>query len=104
MVCDAMVAESERGPQIVDVRCSLNTLCWFAGASYVGGAGFGDGEGPIVMDYVGCQGNETRIVDCYYSAISSCAHSGDVGVICLSKFSLLILLFFYQIQSWLHYK
>ncbi|KAL5460311.1 hypothetical protein EMCRGX_G033753 [Ephydatia muelleri] len=55
------------------------------GASYVGGAGFGDGEGPIVMDYVGCQGNETRIVDCYYSAISSCAHSGDVGVICLNE-------------------
>ena len=44
-----------------------------------------DGSGQIVLDDVGCNGVESRLVDCSHRGLgnSNCAHSEDVGVSCL---------------------
>ena len=45
---------------------------------------FGQGTGAILLDQVGCTGNETRIVDCSSNPIGvhDCSHSEDAGVTC----------------------
>ena len=49
-----------------------------------GGATFGQGNGPIMMNGLNCNGNETDISECPYHGwlISSCRHHQDVGVSC----------------------
>ena len=43
---------------------------------------FGQGNGSVVLDNVACVGNESRLVDCQYTAIHNCSHSDDAGVSC----------------------
>ena len=46
-------------------------------------AHFGQGNGPIGLDNVGCSGSELRLVDCSYdSHTSDCSHVEDAGVLC----------------------
>ena len=45
-------------------------------------AHFGQGNGSIVLDDVTCVGNESRLVDCQYTANHSCVHSEDAGISC----------------------
>ncbi|XP_065934945.1 uncharacterized protein [Magallana gigas] len=46
-------------------------------------ARFGQGQGPIWMDDVSCQGTENDIFDCNKTLVNHyCDHSGDAGVIC----------------------
>lgn len=47
-------------------------------------AHFGQGYGPILMDNVGCNGSEARLVDCQYNSNSVVhdSHLEDVGVRC----------------------
>ena len=67
---------------------NANVVCLqlgYCGAtSAPGGAFFGQGSGPIHYNNVACNGNETRLVDCFYSGIEAhnCNHSKDAGVVC----------------------
>ena len=44
---------------------------------------FGEGTGPILMDNVGCTGNETSLFECQHlQCHHDCSHREDVGVDC----------------------
>ena len=44
-------------------------------------AAFGEGSGPIHMNYLGCYGSEYKLVDCDYRT-STYQHNEDWSVIC----------------------
>ena len=44
-------------------------------------AHFGEGMGEILLDDLGCTGNESSLLDCP-NAPENCGHSEDAGVIC----------------------
>ena len=45
---------------------------------------FGRGTGPILFTNIGCSGSESSLLECSRSVfgVTSCTHSGDVGVKC----------------------
>ena len=45
---------------------------------------FPRGIGPIFLDDVRCEGNESNLSNCYHNRISvhNCRHMDDAGVIC----------------------
>lgn len=52
------------------------------------GSEFGQAWGPIWMDFVRCNGDETSLEKCGHTGwglVSSCTHSNDAGVVCTSK-------------------
>lgn len=55
-------------------------------AKSFGGALFGEGSGPVWLDYVNCEGSEARIEECEISSwgSSSCDHSHDLSISCFS--------------------
>lgn len=53
-------------------------------ATALGSASFGQGSGPIVMDDVRCNGQETSIMNCTFVTNHNCQHSEDAGVRCTS--------------------
>ncbi|XP_063044432.1 deleted in malignant brain tumors 1 protein [Engraulis encrasicolus] len=45
-------------------------------------AHFGMGKGMILMDDVGCSGDEKSLTDCPFKGYSNCNHGEDAGVVC----------------------
>ena len=58
------------------------------GAIAIGLAHYGQGEGPIILDNVHCNGLETYITDCQHNGYytHNCAHAEDASVRCPSKY------------------
>ncbi len=49
---------------------------------------FGQGNGDIVLDDVGCDGTETRLEDCPKAQMpAECTHTQDAGVSCESEWA-----------------
>ena len=51
----------------------------------IGSAGFGQGSGPIWLNYVTCVGNESTLTSCGHLGVDitiGCYHSEDAGVSC----------------------
>ena len=63
-------------------------LLSIAGAIARSQAFFGQGTGAILLDQVGCNGTETRLVDCTSNplGIHDCSHFEDAGVTCQSTY------------------
>ena len=55
---------------------------FYLGAQAYGNAYFGQGTEDIVMDELGCYGNESRLIDCPFAVDHNCFHSEDAGMIC----------------------
>lgn len=60
-------------------------------------AHFGRGGGPIWLDNVVCEGQESAITHCTHLGFgeNNCGHSEDAGVICLGNQPCLAVSFFY---------
>uniref|UniRef100_A0A3B1KJ65 SRCR domain-containing protein n=1 Tax=Astyanax mexicanus TaxID=7994 RepID=A0A3B1KJ65_ASTMX len=50
-------------------------------------AHFGEGNGPVLLDDVGCSGQENNLLSCSHGGlgITNCSHSEDAGVVCSGK-------------------
>ena len=47
---------------------------------------FGEGYGPVLLDYVNCNGDEASLLNCEHTNdTTQCDHSSDAGVDCLGK-------------------
>ena len=58
-------------------------ICSLPGALQQTGAYFGEGSGPIHLDYVLCSGTEYNLTDCQIgNRTRQSSHSEDVGVKC----------------------
>ena len=50
------------------------------------GTSFGGGSGPIWLDDLDCNGNESSILNCSHKAfgVNNCGHDEDVAIQCMS--------------------
>ena len=69
----------------------MNSVIAVIGALPRINAAFGQGTGPITMSALSCVGIEYRLLDCPSSAITSCGHQNDAGVICRSGKALVLM-------------
>ena len=54
----------------------------FSGAQALLNSYFGDGHAPTLITSVGCSSYSINLLDCYFSATSTCPPGNTAGVIC----------------------
>ena len=65
-----------------------NVVCRYLGFSSAtgvhGGAHYGQGSGPILLDDLACSGSEGNLWDCSHAGwgVDNCSHSEDASVDC----------------------
>ena len=64
------------------MNLSLCSLVCAGNASHY--ASFGQGRGPVFLEYVQCSGFEENLLDCDNNRLgySTCGHYEDAGVVC----------------------
>ena len=69
----------------------LHLLLLSLAAYAVASASFGRGQGPILLDEIGCTGNESTLHFCTHQRVGvhNCEHDDDAGVVCIpGKFNI----------------
>ena len=46
---------------------------------------FCEGYGPVLLDYVRCNGDEASLLNCEHVKTTLCDHSSDAGVDCFGE-------------------
>ena len=75
------------GWDYIDAGVVCRQLGFGSYRSVYGGAYFGQGSGPILLDDVTCTGSELTLANCEHFGFNktrSCSHSEDAGVSCYS--------------------
>ena len=74
------------GWDIEDAHVVCRMLGFSRALQAVGSAHFGQGTGVVLLDNVGCRGNEKTLANCSHNGWGkhNCGHHEDAGVVCSS--------------------
>ncbi|XP_034363468.1 galectin-3-binding protein [Arvicanthis niloticus] len=69
---------------LLDAHVVCRALGYENATQALGGAAFGSGQGPIMLDEVECTGTESSLANCSSLGwmVSHCGHEKDAGVVC----------------------